>query len=104
MKTLEPDAKQPTCIPRPQQVKLPDYIGKYSVRNAEEVTRLVWTEFVRRRQGRGDFSSLLEVKHLVRRLLRKYKHRGELVVLMTGEWTEGELLASLKLRPHKSAT
>ena len=57
-KTLEPDAKRPARIPQPQQVLLPDNIGKYVVRNAEEVTRLGWTEFVRWRRGRGDFDSL----------------------------------------------
>ena len=38
MKTSEPDAKQPNQIPRTKQVKLPDNIGKYVVRNAEEAT------------------------------------------------------------------
>ena len=85
MKTSEPDAKRPTRIPRLQQDMLPDDISKYVVRNAEAVTRLSWMEFVRRRQGRGDFASLSEVEHPERRLLRQYKHRGALVVLMTGE-------------------
>ena len=75
-KTLEPDAKRPDRIPRPQQAQLPDDIGKYVVRDAEEVTRLGWTEFVRRRRGRGDFASLLEVKPPARHLLRQYKHRA----------------------------
>ena len=57
-KTSEPDAKRPARIPWPQQDLLPDDIGKYVVCNAEEVTRLGWTEFVRRRRGRGDFDSL----------------------------------------------
>ena len=70
--TSEPDAKRPTRIPRPQQDLLPDDIGKYIVRDAEEVTRLGWTEFVRWRRGRGDFVSLTEVKHPARRLLRQY--------------------------------
>ena len=39
-KTLEPYAKRPARIPRPQQALLPDDIGKYVVRNAEEVTRI----------------------------------------------------------------
>ena len=86
-KTLEPDAKQPARLPWPQQALLPDGIGKYVVQDAEEVTRLGWTEFVCRRRGRGDSASLLEVKHLARRLLRQYKHRGTPVVLMTGNWT-----------------
>ena len=74
-------------------------IGKYVFRNAEAVTRLGWTEFVRRQWGRGDFASLLEVKHPARRLLRQYKHRGAPVVLMTGEWLEGERLVALKRGP-----
>ena len=61
MKTSEPDAKRPTQIPRPQQVKIPDNIGKYIAHNVEKVNRLGWTEFVRRRWGRGDFASLLAV-------------------------------------------
>ena len=95
-KTSETDAKRPACIPRPQQALLPDDIGKYIIRDTEEVTRLGWTEFVRRRRGRGYFASLSEVKHPARRLLQHYKHRGAPVVLMTGKWSEGERLAELK--------
>ena len=51
MKTSEPDAKRPTWILWPQQVKLPDKIGKYIFCNAEEVTWLGWTEFVRQQRG-----------------------------------------------------
>ena len=104
MKTSEPDAKRPTQIPWPQKTKLPDDIGKYVVRDAEEMTRIGWTEFVCRIRGRGDFASLLEVEHPARRLLRKYKHRGAPVVLMTGERLEGERMADLKQVPYKSAT
>ena len=39
-KNLEPDAKRPARIPRPQQALLPDNIGKYVVRDTEVVTRL----------------------------------------------------------------
>ena len=84
-KTSEPDAKRLARILRLQQDLLPDDIGKYVVRDAEEVTRLVWTEFVRQQRGRGDFASLSEVKHPEHRLLRQYKHCGAPVVLMTGE-------------------
>ena len=104
MKTLEPDAKRPTQIPWPYQVKLPYDIGMYVARDAEEATRLGWTEFVRWRRGRGDFASLSAVEHLARHLLRKCKHRGAPVVVMTGEWTEGEDLAALAREPHKSTT
>ena len=85
MKTPEPDAKRPTRIPWTQQVKLLDDIGKYVVLDVEEMTQLGWTEFMRRRWGRGDFSSLSEVEHPARRLLQQYKHCGAPVVLMTGE-------------------
>ena len=80
--TSELAAKRPTRIPRPKQAQLPNGIGKYVARDAKEVTRLGWTEFVRRQQGRGDFASLADVKHPARRLLRQYKHRGAPVVLM----------------------
>ena len=55
MKTSEPDAKRPTCIPQPQQAMLPGDIGKYVVRDAEAVTRLGWKEFVRWRRGAWRF-------------------------------------------------
>ena len=103
-KTSEPDAKRPARIPQPHQARLTDDIGKYVVRIAKEVTRLGWTEFVRQLQGRGDFASLLEVKHPACRLLRQYKHRGAPVVLMTGKWSEGERQAALKRGQHRSAT
>ena len=64
---------------------LSDDIGKYVVRDKEVVTRLGWTEFVRRRRGHGDFASLSEVIHPAWRLLRQSNHRGEPVVLMAGE-------------------
>ena len=51
-KTLEPYAKRTARIPRPQQARLLDDIGKYIVRDAEEFMRLGWTEFVRWRRGR----------------------------------------------------
>ena len=68
-KTSEPDAKWPACIPRPQQARLPNDIGKYVVRKAKEVTRLRWNEFVRWQRRRGYFASLSEVKHPARCLL-----------------------------------
>ena len=104
--TSEPDSKQPSRIPWPQQALLPDDIGKYVVRYAESVTRLGWTDFVHRQRGRGYFAYLSEVKHPARRLLQQYKHHGAPVVLMTEEWSgsEGERLAALKREPHQSAT
>ena len=51
-KTSEPDAKQLSHIPRPQQAWMPNNIGKYVVRDAEELTSLGWTKLVRRQQGR----------------------------------------------------
>ena len=98
-KTSEPESKRPARIPWPQQARLPDDI----VRDAEEVSRLVWAEFVCRRRGRGYFASLSEVKHPACRLSGQYKHHGALVVLMTGSWTEGERQAALKREPHRSA-
>ena len=57
-----------------------------------------------RRRKRGDFATLSEVKHPSRSLLRKYKHHGALVVMMTGECPEGERSAALKRGLHNSAT
>ena len=68
-KTYELDVKRPDRVPWPRQALLSDDISKYVVRDAEEVTRLGWIEFVRRQRGRGDFASLSEVKHPECRLL-----------------------------------
>ena len=46
--TSEPAAKRPTRITRPKQAELPDDIGKYVARAAEDVTKIGWTEFLRR--------------------------------------------------------
>ena len=86
------------------QAELPDEIAKYVACDAGEVKRLGWTEFVRSQWGRGDFAFLADVKHPARRLLRQYNHRGVLVVLMLGSWTEGERQAALKRGPRRSAT
>ena len=102
-KTYKPDAKRAARVPRPRQDLLPDNIGKYVVRDAKVVTRISWTEFVCRQRGRG-FIFLLEMKHPARRLLQQYKHRSAPVVLMTGEWSEGERLAALKRGLHQSVT
>ena len=63
--------KQPIRFPRPHQVKLPYDISKYVARDAEEVTRLGWTEFVPQQRGQEDFASLSAVDHPARRLLRQ---------------------------------
>ena len=102
--TSKTAAKRPTCILRPTQAKLPDDIVKYVKCDVREVQRLGWAEFVHRRQGRGDFASLADVKHPARCLLRQYKHHGALLVLILGSWTEGERQAALKRGPHRSAT
>ena len=86
--TSEPTPKRPTRIPRPKQASLLDDIGKYVARDAKEVKRLGWADFVRRRRGRGDFASLADIKHPARCLLQQYKHRGSLVVL-TSELLDG---------------
>ena len=104
MRHAAPEETATVDIPWPTQALLPDDIGKYVARDAKEVERLGWAEFVRRRQGRGDFASLADVKHPARRLLRQYKHRGAPVVLASGSWTEGERQVALKRGPHRSAT
>ena len=91
-------------MPRPTQASLPDDISKYVARDTKQVQRLRWAEFVRQRRGRGDFASLTDVEHPMRRLLRQYKQRGAPVVLASGSWTEGERQAALKRGTHRSAT
>ena len=95
--------KRPIRIPRLQQVKLADDIGKYISSNAEEVTWLCWTEFVRLQRMREDFASLSAVDHPAQRLSRQYKHRSAPVVLMMGKWMEEERLAALALGPQNPA-
>ena len=81
-----------TKIARPRQTLLPDNLCECISRDAAAVSHLGWEEFVQRRQGRYDFAGLRNLRHLARRLLRKYKFWGAPVVLAEKEWTEDQRL------------
>ena len=84
-KTVTPTV---TRIARPQLTILTDDLGECISRDAADVLHSGWEEFVWRRQGRGDFTGLGNLRHPARRLLRQYKFRGAPVVLAGKEWTE----------------
>ena len=84
-----------TRISRPQQTSLPDDIGECISQDDTAVSHLGWEEFVWRRQVRGDFAGLEQ--------LRQYKFWGAPVVLAGKWWTKDQHMVALKRGPHKSA-
>ena len=77
-------------------------LGKLVARDVEVLRKEGWSALVRRRRARGDFSSLDDVDHPARRLLKEYKHRGVPVKLTTPPWTESQVRTAVKRGPHKS--
>ena len=92
-----------TKIAWPRQTLLPDDLGECISQDSAAVSHLGWEEFVKRRQGRGDFAGLGNLRHPARRLLRQYKFWGAPVVLAGKEWTEDQRLAALLRGPPKTA-
>ena len=83
--------------------KLPTDLGEYIVRDVKLLKQLGWRRFVRQRRPTSDFSSLDNVHHPARRLLRFYKHRGAPVKFATPPWTQRQVQRALIRGPHKSS-
>ena len=67
------------------------------------LSRVGWQEFVRHRRGRGDFTSLDNIKnHPARKLLLDMKHNGVPVQFTTPPWSRQRVDEALKRGPHKS--
>ena len=66
------------------------------------LSRLGWHEFVKRRRGRGDITSLKNVKHPARRLLFLLESQGAPVQFSTPPWSRDRLDQAIKQGPHRS--
>jgi len=77
-------------------------LGELIRRDVELITRVGWQSFVKQRRGRGDFSTLDNVNHPARRLLRKLKYQGAPVKFTTPPWTTEQIDKAVRRGPHKS--
>ena len=71
-------ATAPTRRPVPSNPvgDVPKELGELIERDVELLSHMGWNDFVRKRRGRGDFASLLDLDHPARRLLLQLKQQG----------------------------
>ena len=82
----------------------PASLGECIQRDAKLLTTLGFQNLVRTRRGRGDFTSLDNIRsHPAHRLLRQYARRGAPVVYSTPSWSAARIQAAVRRGPHKSA-
>ena len=82
--------------------KLPLDLGEYIERDVKLLQQLGWSGLVKRRRSGGDFSSLENVQHPAKRLLKFYKNRGAPIKFSTRPWTRRQIKRALNRGPHKS--
>ena len=77
-------------------------LGEYIVRDASLVRSLGWSEFVKQRRQRSDFSNL-NIKQPAKRLLKHYKHHGASIKFSTPPWPSKKLHEAISWGPHRSS-
>ena len=92
--------RRPAIIDLVQSV--PTDLGECISRDVKLLDKLGWHGLVAHRRPTGDFSSLTNVNHPARRLLKLYKYRGAPVKFATPPWTRQQILRALHRGPHKS--
>ena len=92
--------RRPAIIDLVQSV--PTDLGECISRDVKLLDKLGWHGLVAHRRPTGDFSSLSNVHHPARRLLKLYKYRGAPVKFATPPWTRQQILRALHRGPHKS--
>ena len=101
----------PASQPAPKQRKhaiidlvqsVPTDLGECISRDVKLLDKLGWHGLVNQRRPTGDFSSLTNVHHPARRLLKLYKYRGAPVKFATPPWNRQQILHALHRGPHKS--
>ena len=95
------------CPPAAQSVlretpEMPVDLGEYVRRDAALLEKLGWDEFVKHRRPRSDFSSLDNVDHTARRILKEYKHKGVPVRFATEAWTLERVNEAIARGAHPS--
>ena len=71
--------------------------------DTELVGRLGWEDFVCRRQGREDLTSMEGVHHPAAIILKGYHHWGLPAKLSRTAWTDKEVERNMRREEHKSA-
>jgi len=81
---------------------VPTDLGECISRNVKLLDKLGWHGLVAHRRPTSEFSSLSNVNHPARRLLKLYKYRGAPVKFATPPWTCQQIIRALHRGPHKS--
>jgi hypothetical protein len=77
-------------------------LGEYVHRDTALFLSLGWETLVTQRHGRGDLTSMSNVPHPARRLLRHLASKGAPAVTKTPAWTSTQLSQAVRRGPHKS--
>ena len=81
---------------------VPTDLGECISRDVKLLDKLGWHGIVAHPRPTGDFSSLSNVNHPARRLLKLYKYRGAPVKFATPPWTRQQIIRALHRGLHKS--
>ena len=84
-------AESSAAASSPVKVATPPELSRCVRRDAELLKRLGWKKFVLQRRTKSDFTSLDQVNHPARRLLKQYKNRGTPVKFSTEPWSQAKI-------------
>lgn len=108
-RSLPADDASPAPTPKRSAATLPSCnetvqaeLGKLIDESVKLLNEVGWHSFVKSRRRRGDLSSLDNVKHPARRLLKRLKHRGAPVKFTTPPWSRQQLHDAINRGPHQS--
>jgi hypothetical protein len=82
---------------------IPAELGEYIAHDALLLRQHSWHRLVACHHPLSDFSTLDNIHHAARRLLRHYKHGGVPVQFSTSPWTQQHIQHTLTRGPHQSA-
>jgi len=95
----------PTGQLKPSEAKPPDMsdeLGKFISLHTNLLRELGWSAFVRKIRDSSDLTTLENVKHPAKRLLKHYKYRGAPVKFSTPPWSSERVSQALARGAHKS--
>lgn len=90
-------ASLPSCDER-----ISPELGKLIDESVVLLKKVGWQNFVQLRRKGGDFSSLNNIHHPAKRLLKHLKHRGAPVKFTTPPWSRQRLHDAISRGPHQS--
>lgn len=92
--------RAPTALPRCDSVR--SELGKLIMDDVALIDKIGWENFVTKRRNGGDLSSLQNVNHPAKSLLKHLKHRGAPVKFTTKPWTRQQIHDAISRGPHQS--